>query len=216
MSNRAPFVAMAVAESCSMSGTRLSMIAVPWLVLTLTGSATWTGVAGFVEMLPYVVGKALGGPIIDRLGAKRVAVWCDSASVPLIGAIPLLHAVGHLGIAAILVIAALVGTVRGPGGAIVGRFMLAVQDDTGLIKLVHRFTGADVVLHTGSVTVPGSDLQPGPAFSPGLSTVRYGGRSYRADELAAVAPPPWRVVRRRPARLLLVLDRTTGRETVER
>lgn len=31
-------------------------------------------------------------------------------------------------------------------------------------------------------------------------------RSYRAEELAAVVPPPWRVVRRAPARLLLVLD----------
>jgi hypothetical protein len=85
------------------------------------------------------------------------------------------------------------GTVRGPGGAIAGRFMLAVQDDTGLIKLVHRFTGADVVLHMGSVTVPGSDLEPGPSFSPGLSTVRYGGRSYRADGITGTSFPTGRL-----------------------
>lgn len=37
-------------------------------------------------------------------------------------------------------------------------------------------------------------------------------RSYRADELAAVVAPPWRVVRQLPARLLLVLDAAADEE----
>ena len=37
----------------------------------------------------------------------------------------------------------------------------------------------------------------------GLRSIR---RSFRAEELAAVVPPPWRVARRAPARLLLILD----------
>lgn len=37
----------------------------------------------------------------------------------------------------------------------------------------------------------------------GLRSIR---RSFRAEELAAEVPPPWRVIRRAPARLLLVLD----------
>jgi hypothetical protein len=72
------------------------------------------------------------------------------------------------------------GTITAPGGAVAGRFMLSVQDDTGFIKLVHRFTGADVVLHTSTGTVPGSNLSPGPAFVPGLSTVAYHGVVYRS------------------------------------
>jgi len=37
------------------------MIAIPWFVLTTTGSAALTGVVAFAEMAPYLVAKALGG-----------------------------------------------------------------------------------------------------------------------------------------------------------
>ena len=81
------------------------------------------------------------------------------------------------------------GTIAGPGGAVAGRFMLSVQDDTGFIKLVHRFTGAEVILHTGTATVPGSTLSPGPAFVPGLSTVSYRGVAYRSYGFTGTAFP---------------------------
>ena len=71
----------------------------------------------------------------------------------------------------------------------IGRFVLSVQDDTGYIKLIHRFTGADVVLHAGPRTVPGSNLFPGPPYTPGLTTVTYGGRTYTAYGFTAPAFP---------------------------
>ena len=81
------------------------------------------------------------------------------------------------------------GTISAPGGAVAGRFMLSVQDDTGFIKLVHRFTGADVVLHTSAGTVPGSNLSPGPAFVPGLGTVTYHGVVYHSYGFTGTAFP---------------------------
>lgn len=81
------------------------------------------------------------------------------------------------------------GAISGPGGAAAGRFMLSVQDDTGFIKLVHRFTGADVVLHTSTGTVPGSTLSPGPAFVPGLNSVRYRGVAYHSYGFTGTAFP---------------------------
>lgn len=74
-------------------------------------------------------------------------------------------------------------------GKVIGRFLLAIQDDTGYIKLMHRFTGADVVLHTTTRTVPGSNLTPGPAYAPGLTHVRYRGERYRAVGFQARAFP---------------------------
>jgi hypothetical protein len=71
----------------------------------------------------------------------------------------------------------------------VGRFMLSIQDDTGYIKLIHRFTGAEVVLHAGSRPVPGSNLFPGPPYKAGLSTVSYRGHTYRAYGFSAPAFP---------------------------
>ncbi len=157
--SRRPFVGLVVAETCSITGSRLAQIALPWLVLTLTGSPTWTGVVGFAEMLPYVVMKALGGPLIDRVGAKRVAVWCDASSVPLIGVIPLLHALDHLSLPVIVVAAAAIGTVRGPADGAKSALIPAVARH-GAVPL-ERVTGV-----LGTVERLGSSL--GAAFAGAL------------------------------------------------
>ncbi|KNX36572.1 MFS transporter [Luteipulveratus halotolerans] len=117
MSSRKPFVALAAAETFSISGTRLSTIAVPWLVLSTTGSAALTGVVVFTEMLPYVLAKALGGPLIDRLGPKRVAITCDSASVLAVVLVPVLHALGLLRFGLLVAIVFVMGLLRGPSDA---------------------------------------------------------------------------------------------------
>jgi hypothetical protein len=57
--------------------------------------------------------------------------------------------------------------VRAPDGRVVGRVTLSVQDDTGYMKLVRRFTGAAVAMRTAAATVPGSSSANGaaPAFA---------------------------------------------------
>ena len=148
-STHRPFAALAVAEAFSISGTRLSQIAVPWLVLTTTGSAVWTGVVGFAEMLPYVVAKALGGPIVDRVGAKSVAVTADSASVLIVGLIPLLHWLGILQLSWLIPIAALMGAVRGPSDGAKSALVPTVAEHgaiplervTGVMGAVERLGG---------------------------------------------------------------------------
>lgn len=112
---RGPLWGWLSAQVVSATGTRLSLIAVPWFVLTTTGSATRTGLVAFAEMAPYVLVKALGGPLLDRLGARRVSITCDALSVATVGAVPLLYAAGRLPFAALLVLVALTGTLRGPG-----------------------------------------------------------------------------------------------------
>ncbi|ACI55632.1 major facilitator superfamily MFS_1 [Rhizobium leguminosarum bv. trifolii WSM2304] len=112
-----PFLALAAAETCSLSGTRLSTIAIPWLVLSTTGSPVLTGVTAMVEMLPYVVAKALGGPLIDRVGAKRIAIVCDTASVVAVGLVPLLDFFGLLGMPVLLPVVFAMGVLRGPSDA---------------------------------------------------------------------------------------------------
>ncbi len=117
MSARAPFLALAAAETFSISGTRLSTIAIPWLVLSTTNSPVSTGLVAMMEMLPYVVAKALGGPLIDRVGPKRIAVACDVASVVAVGLVPLLHLLGMLTIPVLLPIVFVIGVLRGPSDA---------------------------------------------------------------------------------------------------
>ncbi len=102
-------------EAVSLTGTRVSMVAVPWLVLTTTGSAAQTGLVAFSEMLPYVVAKALAGPLLDRVGARRVCVTADLLSVPVVAAVPLLHALDALSLPVICALVAVAGLLRGPG-----------------------------------------------------------------------------------------------------
>ena len=69
-------------------------------------------------------------------------------------------------------------TVRDTNGSPIGTVTLSVQDDTGYIKLMHRFTGAAVILRTATQTVPGSTLMPGPPTIPPRGSVTWRGRTY--------------------------------------
>lgn len=114
MRRRVPLVGWLTAEAVSLTGTRVSMVAIPWLVLTTTGSATQTGVVAFAEMAPYVVVKALAGPLVDRVGAREVSISTDIASMVVVATIPLLAAMNMLSFPLLLVLVAVAGVLRGP------------------------------------------------------------------------------------------------------
>lgn len=114
---RTPLVGVLVAEGISFLGTRISMIAIPWFVLSTTGSATQTGLVAAAEITPLVLFKALGGPLLDRVGSRRVTLACDLLSAFVVAAIPLLHGLGMLSFPTLLVLVAVAGALRGPGDA---------------------------------------------------------------------------------------------------
>ncbi|MBL0746847.1 MFS transporter [Nocardioides baculatus] len=117
MSTRTPLAGALVAEGVSFLGTRISMIAIPWFVLSTTGSATQTGLVAAAEITPLVIIKALGGPLLDRVGPRRVTLVCDLLSTFVVAAIPLLHGLGMLSFPTLLVLVAVAGALRGPGDA---------------------------------------------------------------------------------------------------
>lgn len=110
-----PLAGVLTAIAVSQTGTRVSAVALPWFVLVTTGSATRTGLVAFCEMAPYVVVKALTGPLVDRAGPRAVSWTTDLVSAVAAGAIPLLHALHLLSFALLLALVAVVGAVRGPG-----------------------------------------------------------------------------------------------------
>lgn len=154
-----PLYGWLTAEAISLTGTRVSMIALPWFVLTTTGSATQTGLVALAEMLPMVVLKVLGGPVIDRVGARRVSIGCDLGSMVVVGAIPLLHAWGLLSFPVFLGLVAVAGALRGPGDAAKHSLIPALVTDAGVP--MERATGlASTVERTASML--------GAAFAGGL------------------------------------------------
>ena len=85
------------------------------------------------------------------------------------------------------VLAPVHGTLRS-GGRVVGHFEMAIQDDAGYLKLAHLFTGAEVLMRTGSRQVMGT-LSPGPATVPDRGEVTYRGRAYQAYSFVGEAFP---------------------------
>src|SRR5258705_13846524 len=91
----------------------MSAIAIPWLVLTTTGSAAKTGLVGFATMAPYVAAQALAGPLVDRAGLRRSFVWGNLVAAAVVGAIPVMYAAGRLALPVLLALVAVAGLVRG-------------------------------------------------------------------------------------------------------
>jgi MFS family permease len=110
-----PLAGVLVATWLALTGTRISVVAVPWFVLVTTGSATQTGLVAFCEMAPYVLVKALAGPLIDRTGPRTVSWSTDAVSATVAVAIPALHAGGRLSWWLLLLLVAVIGAVRAPG-----------------------------------------------------------------------------------------------------
>lgn len=110
-----PLAGVLTAIAVSVTGARISLVALPWFVLVTTGSATLTGLVAFCEMAPYVVVKAFTGPLVDRTGPRAVSWTTDLASAAAASAIPLLHALDLLSFPVLLGLVAVIGAARGPG-----------------------------------------------------------------------------------------------------
>lgn len=163
------------AEAISLLGTRVSMVALPLFVLLDTGSATRTGLVALAETAPLVLAKVLGGPVIDRVGARRVAIGCDLGSVLAVGAIPLLHHLGALPFGLLLAIVAVAGTLRGPGDAAKQALVPAIA--TAAEVPLERVTGlAGTVERTASML--------GAALGAALVTTIGGAEALALDALS--------------------------------
>lgn len=130
--SRTGLVALLSAEAVSTAGTRMSAIALPWLVLRSTGDPTRTGLVVLCEILPLVVLQIVGAPLIDRIGAKRVAVVGNVGAGLAMGCVPLLGLADHLALGALLACVFLAGLLRGPADSASQVLVPAVTQDAAM------------------------------------------------------------------------------------
>ncbi len=97
------------AEVVSTTGACMTAIALPWLVLTTTGSATKAGLVAAVEWLPMALLGIPSGTIAARLGPRSTIIACDAARIPIVAAVPILHWLGALDFGVLLALAFLTG-----------------------------------------------------------------------------------------------------------
>ncbi|MCA1824592.1 MAG: MFS transporter [Mycobacteriales bacterium] len=88
---RGPIAALFVGDVISLTGNRMSTLAIPWFVLVTTGSPARTGITAAAAVLPTALAGFLGGPLVDRFGFKRTSIVADIASGVSVVLIPLLQ-----------------------------------------------------------------------------------------------------------------------------
>ncbi|MFF4559398.1 MFS transporter [Streptomyces sp. NPDC001422] len=139
-------VGMLSANAAALSANRVLSIALPWFVLTTTGSVGKTGLVAFCQIVPYVISQALAGPIIDRVGPKRISVAGDLLSTVAMATAPLLYLTGGLPFGVLLALLAVVGAADGPANGAKGLFVpsatraarVPIERGTGLSAAVER------------------------------------------------------------------------------
>ncbi|MEU9853836.1 MFS transporter [Streptomyces sp. NPDC047974] len=113
--SRRPLFTALAANTISIAGNSLTLIGVPWFALETTGSPGKAGFVAFCAALPVVLSAIAGGPLVDRIGRRRVSVASDLVCALALAAIPLLHHTGHLAYWMLCALMAVSGLFHAPG-----------------------------------------------------------------------------------------------------
>jgi MFS family permease len=75
-------------------GTQATLVALPYQVFVITGSAFLTGLIGAAELGPLVVASLFGGALADRFDRRRMLLLCQLALVAIAAALAVAAATG--------------------------------------------------------------------------------------------------------------------------
>ncbi|PTA43798.1 MFS transporter [Micromonospora sp. RP3T] len=140
MNPRRELYTLVGADLLSNLGTRISVVAIPWLVLETTGSPTRMGLVAAAETLPYMLSSALATPWADRFGVRRTSIVVDAASAVAMAVVALAP---WLGFGTLLVLVAIAGGLRGIGDRVKHVLFKPAAERAGvpLIRLTSAYDG---------------------------------------------------------------------------
>ncbi len=140
MNPRRELYTLVGADLLSNLGTRISVVAIPWLVLETTGSPTRMGLVAAAETLPYMLSSALATPWADRFGVRRTAITVDAASAAAMAFVALAP---WLGFGPLVALVAVAGGLRGIGDRVKHVLFKPAAERAGvpLIRLTSAYDG---------------------------------------------------------------------------
>ncbi len=100
-------------EGVSLLGDQFYFIALPWLVLELTGSATILGIVLALQGIPRAAFMLIGGAVTDRFSPRRVMIGSNAARLALVTLLAALVLSGVVSTWMLLVIALAYGVADG-------------------------------------------------------------------------------------------------------
>ena len=106
--------ALVIGETISVLGTRMTYLALPWFVLSTTGSPGKMSLVLAVQILPMAILGIPSGTVVQKLGSRTTMLVADLARVPILATIPLLQAAGMLSFGLLLALVALLGCFMAP------------------------------------------------------------------------------------------------------
>jgi MFS family permease len=106
-----------LARFVSLLGTNMTTVALPWFVLSTTGSTKKMGLVLACQTLPAFALGIPGGSVVAALGARRSLVWGDALRAPLLVSVPVLHAAGTLSFPILLALVTAIGVFSVPYAA---------------------------------------------------------------------------------------------------
>jgi predicted MFS family arabinose efflux permease len=93
----------------SVTGSQVSQLVFPLLILALTHSPAQAGIAAALRSLPYLVLSLPAGALVDRWNRKRVMIFCDLGRFLGIASVPLALWLGHLTLVQLYLVSLLEG-----------------------------------------------------------------------------------------------------------
>jgi MFS family permease len=97
----------------SMLGTQLTVVAIPFQVYRLTHSSLQVGAISLAQLLPFIIGALLAGPLGDSLDRRRIMLWTAAALGLTSVALALNASVGHPSLLALYLISAVAAAFNG-------------------------------------------------------------------------------------------------------
>lgn len=200
---RVPIYALVAGTAISSVGNQITALAVPWFVLQTTGSAARTGITAAAVLAPSALAAFFGGPLVDRLGYRRMSVLSDLLSCVTVAAVPLLYHTVGLSFPLLLLLMFGGALFDSPGGTARQSMAPELAETAGLplervnsayqtifavtglfgpplAGVLIAWLGASNVLWLDAVSFAVSALLIG-GLVPAVASVAVAGRSYLAD-----------------------------------
>ncbi|HZQ36712.1 MAG TPA: MFS transporter [Dehalococcoidia bacterium] len=97
-------------QAVSILGSQASFLALPLLMLALTGSPVQAGVLGGLRGVAYLCFGLPAGALVDRWDRRRVMLLCDLGRALALGSVPLALLIGRLSAAQLYLVTFVEGT----------------------------------------------------------------------------------------------------------
>jgi MFS family permease len=138
---------LAAAALFASAGNSAVHIAIPWLVLEITGSSANAGVVLGISGFSVIFTAPIIGGLIAVLGARPVSIWADIISAGSVVLFPIIGTLFGLNLASLLIIA-IVGALFDPAGSTARKSLIqpvAERDGLSLLKFNGTYEAAATI-----------------------------------------------------------------------